>query len=138
MTTITPPRRLDQRLEALDQANRVRTARALLKRRIQVDPEDARRVVANPTSDYRTMLLRDVLLALPVLGPVKVDRLMFHAQISPRRTLAGLTPRQREAALMIVSSYLEQRRTTKGFYVDPQTNLAYYRDPDVDTYLDTF
>jgi hypothetical protein len=107
--TTMPARRLDQRLGALEQANRVRSARSLLKRTIQRDPEDARRVIQNPTSDYRTMLLRDVLLALPRFGPRKVDLRMFHAQISPRRTLAGLSPRQREAALQIVSDYLATR-----------------------------
>jgi hypothetical protein len=107
----TMPDRTDvQRLIALEQANRVRTARAMLKRTITQDPEDARRVIQNPIADYRTMLLRDVLLALPLMGPQKVDRRMFHAAISPRKTLAGLTPRQREQALEIVSTYIAQRR----------------------------
>jgi putative NADPH-quinone reductase len=102
MTTAEiPTRNDDQRLDALDQANRVRSARAHLKRTIGQDPEDARRVILNPTSDYRGMRLRDMLLALPQMGPQKVDRLMFSA---------GLTPRQREQALEIVTAYLQQRR----------------------------
>lgn len=100
----------EQRLEALDQANRVRSARALLKRTIARDPEDARRVVMNPTPDYRTMLLRDVLLAIPKMGPMKVDGAMWRAGIYHRKTLAGLTTRQREAALTIITDAIRRLR----------------------------
>jgi len=106
-----PFRTDDQRLEALEQANRIRTSRSMLKRTIRTDPDDARRVIMNPTSDYRTMLLRDVLLALPGAGPRRVDRWMFSCQISHRRTLAGLSPRQREAILQIVTDHLSKRFT---------------------------
>lgn len=105
-----PVRSDDQRLAALDQANRVRSARAHLKRSIRRDPEDARRVLADPRVDYRSMRLRDLLLALPRVGDVKVDRFLLHARVSPTRTLAGLSERQREAALDFVSDYIARRR----------------------------
>lgn len=109
MTTITPGRTDEQRLAALDQANRIRSSRAHLKRCLRTDPEDARRVIAAPTADYRTMRLRDLLVALPHMGPSRVDYWMRMERISPLKTLAGLTYRQREAALEFVSEYLGRR-----------------------------
>jgi hypothetical protein len=110
MTMTTPQRSADQRLAALEQANRVRTARAHLKRCLRTDPEDARRVIANPSIDYRGMLLRDLLTALPRMGEMKVDRWMFSSMIHHRRTIGGLSSRQREAAIGFMSEYLRQRR----------------------------
>lgn len=105
-----PAQTLEQRLEALDQANRVRSARALLKRRLKTDPTDAELVIRDPRIDYRTMLLRDLLLALPGLGEMRVDRFMVAARISPRKTLQGLSDRQRDEALQYVRAYAAHRR----------------------------
>lgn len=97
-----PTRTAKQRLDALDQANRIRSSRATLKRTLKTQPADALLVVANPTMDYRSMRLYDLLLALPGVGESKVQRFCFAARISPVKTLRGLSDRQRSEALAFI------------------------------------
>ncbi len=42
-----------------------------------------------------TARVRDVLLALPRIGPVKAGRILAHCGIAHSKTLGGLTDRQR-------------------------------------------
>lgn len=107
MTTTTPHRSLEQKLDALDQANRVRTARAHLKRCLRTNPQDAHHVIANPTTDFRSMRLIDLLLAMPKLGEYRVTRFLTAEHISPLKTLAGLSDRQRTATLRFVDQHTQ-------------------------------
>lgn len=93
-----PRRTEEQRLEALRRANRIRSAQAQVRRDIArgLDPELAPAVAAYPPELVRTMKVRRVLLALPGVGPSKVDRFMHAGMISQSKTLGGLSDRQRE------------------------------------------
>ena len=50
----------------------------------------------------QTAKVADLLLAVPKLGPVKVDKLLSHCRIAPTKTIGGLSARQRDelAALL--------------------------------------
>lgn len=88
-----PPRNLDQRLDALKRANDVRVKRAHLKR--VMTRERAMLTVKRPPKYAETMTVHALLLSVPGLGPVKVNRLMLELAISHRKTLGGLSERQR-------------------------------------------
>lgn len=99
-----PERSLAQRREALVKANLVRTTRKDLKAELaeRAGYATAARAIADPRSlgltppdALDTMAVRDLLVALPGLGVRKVTRLMARLQISPSKTLAGLSTRQR-------------------------------------------
>ena len=89
-----------QREEALKKANRIRLARAARKRRIRRLPlpaalREVRELIVDPPQDYEAMYLADLLRALPLWGPAKINRLLTRHRISHSKTLGGLTERQR-------------------------------------------
>src|SRR6266508_4698900 len=90
-----PGRSREQRLRALQQANEIRSARAKLKRDLGSGKLDLAGIVAHPPEWAMTARVRDVLLALPRIGPVKAGRILAHCGIAHSKTLGGLTDRQR-------------------------------------------
>jgi hypothetical protein len=113
MTMTTPQRSADQRLAALAHANVVRLSRADVKRRIRcADRKRAGQVVlalvASPPPWIETMLLRDLLLCLPGCGATKVDHILFARRVSWRKTITGLSDRQRTEVLNWLADYAER------------------------------
>lgn len=99
-----PDRTTDQRLAALEEANRIRIARANLKRRLKRDQGRRLLVLALELDtdalelrphDLDTMKLAELLMAAPRFGRVKVNRTLNYLRISPSKTLGGLSSRQR-------------------------------------------
>lgn len=87
-----PQRTDEQRFAALAEANRIRSHRAVLKRQIKAGRVSARDVFAD--WDCNTMKVLDLLLALPKVGRVKAHKILRRAEVSPSKTLAGLSDRQ--------------------------------------------
>jgi S13-like protein len=100
MTVTLPERSLDQRLEALANANRIRSHRARLK----VDVRAGRKswTAALLDEDCATMKVFDLLLCVPRVGRVKTNRIVCKAGVSPSKTIGGLTDRQIGALLELV------------------------------------
>lgn len=100
-----PARSLTQRLEALEEANTVRTARAELKRRIKREGvqiavlalELNTEALGLRDHDLDTMKVYDLLVATPKYGRSKANRLLVSENVSPSKTIAGLSDRQRDA-----------------------------------------
>lgn len=90
-----PSRSLEQRLTALAQANVVRVFRATLKQEIKAGRADPIRVLLSPPEHTHTMKVYDLLMAMPRVGRVKAGKALNRARVSPSKTLAGLTDRQR-------------------------------------------
>jgi hypothetical protein len=110
--TITPQRSLDQRMAALAHANVIRLSRADVKRRIRhADRKRASQViialVASPPVWVETMLLRDLLLCLPGCGATKIDHMLTCRRVSWRKTITGLSDRQRTEVLTWLADYAE-------------------------------
>jgi hypothetical protein len=101
----TPDRSLQQRLDALEKANTVRTYRAELKKDIAAAREDADAVLVSSDPLLATMKVGDLLLAVPGLGRVKVNYLFRRLGISPSKTVGGLSPRQRGQLLVALRSH---------------------------------
>jgi hypothetical protein len=127
-TTIgTPERSAEQRMEALAFANAVRVRRARVKRDIAASAADvarqkAVRHVADPERALHTMKVLDLLLALPKVGRVKANRTINRMRISPSKTLAGLSERQRAELVRLLrepfpcesAAYLRRRNGQAG------------------------
>jgi hypothetical protein len=91
-----PDRSFDQRMAALDRANETRTYRANLKRDIKAARVNIVDILTDPPQKAETMHVFDLLLSVPKLGRVKVDRLLRQCRISPSKTLGGMSQRQRD------------------------------------------
>lgn len=99
MSTIAPPRTLDQRTAALKRANLIRVARADLKKNLKTGAANVIDVLRDPPSELATMKVFDLIAALPKKGDVKAARLLNVNLISHRKTVGGLSDRQREALI---------------------------------------
>ena len=90
-----PKKTDEQRKEALLRANEVRSARKRLKAQLKQGEADLAPLIADCPSFLATARISEILQALPGYGPVKVGQLLSASRVSPTKTVAGLTPRQR-------------------------------------------
>ena len=91
----TPERSPDQRIDALNKANQVRTRRAALKRDLKAGRASLAALLLDPPAFIETAKVLDMLLALPKVGRVKATKLLNSARVSPSKTFGGLSDRQR-------------------------------------------
>src|SRR5690242_1124859 len=102
-TTITPPARSNaQYMAALERANEIRAFRARLKKDVKAGKESAYGIVACPPEMTATMKVFDLLLAMPKTGRVRANKLLRRCSVSPSKTLAGLSDRQRRDLLALL------------------------------------
>jgi hypothetical protein len=87
-----PDRTLQQRLDALARANRIRTGRAQIKRDIKAGRMTPQEALSLP--EVESMRTYDFLMSIPKYGRVKANRVLNATRISPSRTIGGLTGRQ--------------------------------------------
>lgn len=106
MTIAAPDRTLEQRLAALAKGNAVRVARAQLKRDLKAGRKDPRTILLNPPSYAETMKVYDLIRACPKRGRVMTNKILQRARVSPSKTIAGLSDRQRAE---LVSMLLRKR-----------------------------
>jgi hypothetical protein len=97
--TSAPERSLVQRMDALDEANRIRTFRAGLKRDVKAGKRTVQEILRAPMQEVETMKLFDLLLAAPKIGRVKANRALVQCRVSPSKTVGGLSERQRMEVL---------------------------------------
>jgi len=90
-----PERSLNQRMDALQRANKIRTQRAQLKRDLKAGRHSIRQLLLAPPEYVETAKVFDMLLAVPKYGRVKVNKILAHCRISPSKTIGGLSERQR-------------------------------------------
>lgn len=100
-----PDRSLQQRRDAIKKANEVRFARARLKKDLKSRRVSVLPLLKEPPAYLESMRVFDLLMALPHVGRVKVNRLLWREQISPSKTVGGLSPRQRQCLLAAVEPY---------------------------------
>ena len=104
LLTQTPSRSLDQRLDALDRANRIRVQRAQLKRELKSGQTSFDRILLDPPDYVLTAKVYDMLLAVPRLGRVRAGRLLTQCRISQAKTIGGLSERQRGELVELFNS----------------------------------
>jgi hypothetical protein len=81
----------------------IRIGRAQLKRTLATGSVRITDILATPEC-AKTQKVHDLLLALPKCGPARVNRLLAHCRISPSKTVAGLSGRQRNELIGRLSS----------------------------------
>lgn len=94
-TPEAPERSMKQRREALIKANYTRIYRSALKKKIKDREISVLPILADPPEEVKNMKLHELLLAMPKVGAQKVRRIFLMLEISPVKTVGGLTPRQR-------------------------------------------
>jgi hypothetical protein len=82
-------------MQALKRANHIRTKRAQLKKDLKAGKVRVHTLLIDPPEYVLTAKVFDLLLAVPKLGRVKVNRMLNHCRISPSKTIGGLSERQR-------------------------------------------
>lgn len=105
----TPDRSRTQRLDALALANGVRTNRAHLKLALKAGSADLRDVLLAPPGFVLTARVFDMLIAAPKYGHVKTTKMLAQCRIAPSKTVGGLTPRQRNELIRLLSLDLGRR-----------------------------
>ena len=94
-----PERTSDERRNALEEANRVRFARAATKRDLKSGRLDIYDLLMDPSEELRGAKVEEMLLAMKGMGRIKVTRVLREAGISRSKTLVGLTHGQRDRLL---------------------------------------
>ena len=90
-----PERSLDQRMDALNRANDIRSKRAQLKRDLKGGKANIQTLLLDPPEYVQTAKVLDMLMAVPKYGRVKTNRILNQCRISPSKTIGGLSERQR-------------------------------------------
>ena len=91
-----PERTIDERRNALEEANRVRFARAATKRDLKSGNLSIYDLLMDPPEELKGAKVEEMLLAVKGMGRIKVTRVMRDAGISRAKTLVGLTHGQRD------------------------------------------
>jgi formamidopyrimidine-DNA glycosylase len=100
-----PERSLEQRMRALEKANRIRSGRAELKRGIKRHEVGLAAVLADPPAHVATMKVLDLLLAQPGVGRVKAGKVLHRCRISPSKAVGGLSRRQRAELVRVLDGH---------------------------------
>ena len=101
--TQAPERSLDQRMDALHRANDIRSRRAQLKKDLKSGRVQISDVISDPPDYVMTAKVFDMLLAVPKYGKVKATRFINHCRISQGKTVGGLSERQRNELVDLLS-----------------------------------
>ncbi len=83
----------------MEEANRVRFARADAKRDLKSGALDIYDLLMEPSEELKGAKVEEMLLAVKGMGRVKVTRIMREAGVSRAKTLVGLTLGQRDRLL---------------------------------------
>ena len=93
-----PLRRIPQHMRALEHANRVRLARAALKRSIAAGEVDPAGVVRDCPWEVETMTVGELLRSQRRWGRARARKFLFSMALNENRELGRLTERQRQLA----------------------------------------
>ncbi len=91
-----PERTTQERRSALEEANRVRYARAATKQRLKSGKLGIYELLMDPSEELKGAKVEEMLLAMRGMGRIKVTRVMREAGVSRSKTLVGLTHGQRD------------------------------------------
>ena len=86
---------MNQRMDALQRANQIRTRRAQLKRDLKGGRVSIQKLLLDPPDFLETAKVFDMLLAVPKYGRVKANKVLQQCRIAPSKTIGGLSERQR-------------------------------------------
>ena len=102
-SSVASSRSPESRMNALRQANQVRSLRAKLKRDLREGTVRLEQILATRPGYLATAEVFDLLVAVPKIGPVKAAHLLNLAHISPSKTVVALSERQRARLIELLS-----------------------------------
>src|SRR3954449_3463196 len=91
-----------QHIKALEQANRVRLARAELKRQVAAQEVTAAEVVLGCPWEAASMELSDLLMSQKRWGRARCRRLLLSLGLPENKQIGTMTPRQRRALVEVL------------------------------------
>ena len=92
-----------QPMRALQQANRVRHARSLLKRRVADGQLPVAEVILTCPPDIATMPIVQLLASQPGSGEVRSRKLLAQVALREDKSIGSLTDRQRQALASLLT-----------------------------------
>lgn len=113
MGTTAAPNPASQQMEALERANKVRRARAELKRKIETGEVSVPQVLVACPSHAATMSISDLLMSQRWWGRTRSRRLLVSVGVPERKPVGNLTERQRTAMAALLT--LDTSRASKAF-----------------------
>src|ERR671936_1338501 len=93
-----------QHLRALEQANRVRLARAELKRRVALQQTSVVKVILDCPWQAESMSISDLLMSQRRWGRARCKRLLMSLGIPENKQIGTFTERQRAALAAVLSA----------------------------------
>ena len=93
----------DQKLQALERANRVRSARAQLKRRIAADELTAAEVILSSRWETDSMTIGELLLSQRHWGEIRCLGFLARLGLWEGKTIGSMTERQRIASAALLT-----------------------------------
>lgn len=105
-----------QHLRALERANRVRLARADLKRRIGAGDVIVADVVATPPWQVESMTISELLMSQRRWGRARCRRLLLSLGVAENKKIGTLTERQRRA---LAATLAEKDAERSGLSASP-------------------
>jgi hypothetical protein len=104
------PATMPQHMQALEHANRIRLARASLKRAVAAGMVDAAEIVKECPTEVESMSVGELLRSQRRWGRTRARKFLFSLALNENRELGRLTERQRR---MLVSE-LEAKRQRRS------------------------
>jgi len=98
------PAESPQHLQALERANKVRLARAELKRRVASGQLSAAEIVRTPPEEVLTMEVAELLTSQRRWGHTRARRFLAGIPLTETKTLGSMTLRQRETLASMLST----------------------------------
>jgi hypothetical protein len=102
---VAPDRSLQQRLSALEEANRIRSHRAQVKRDVKAGRVKVTDLLRRVPPDMESMKLATLLLAVPKVGRAKADVILRRRSAARRRRWAACLPRQRQELVSALAGF---------------------------------
>ena len=100
--TIAPPG--PQHMRALERANKVRLARAELKRRVAIGEIEAAEVILDCPWEADSMAVADLLMSQRRWGQTRCRKFLAQIPMSEKKTVGSMTERQRRTLAMMLNS----------------------------------
>ena len=100
------PASIPQHMRALEHANRIRLARASLKRAVAAGQVDAAEIVKDPPTEVESMSVGELLRSQRRWGRTRARKFLFSLALNENRELGRLTERKR----ILLASELEAKR----------------------------
>ena len=103
-----------QHLKALERANRVRLARAALKRQVAAGERSAAEVILGSPWEAESMSVSELLMSQRRWGRTRCRRILLSMGLPENKQIGTMTERQRTALAAMLSAKVPQSRTERA------------------------